>query len=282
MEVLLNSNYLKLVHQIIQKESKNIPTEVLKTIIHGFANLCSSKGPAINAFLSTGSLNLLLEIYSQSSSWSKEVDYLYAWLCSNILYMEDSLSFEEASDLTGILCRISLKYPFGVYPELDNEAVWAFFSYSKPLQNKKDRIENLDSAGILRKIVQIVNAASVEGGDVYLIKPTLATIGNAFTVNDEIIEKYLDFTLAQSIITYSKCESTSVSQDALWTISNIMTSTPELITKIATKDYFNWMTQLLRIGTRSQRLEVSIGLTNFFMHASPEQVENALRNHIKV
>lgn len=204
------------------------------------------------------------------------------WLFSNIVYLQDTLSFEEENDLVVLLAHIFMKYPYGSFAVLEMEASWGFTAYIKKTDNRATRISNIETSGILSKFVKIANMIAVSGADIYYVKPVLSLIGMAFSLDDDIVKKYLDLSLAQSILTFSKAQSTNISHDAFWTISNIMATKPDLIEMVATNDHFNWAKEILRIGPRSIRLEILIGLSNYFQNAYPEQVENTLCNHLKV
>lgn len=278
---MLNKDILSKMEDIINYEGRNMTPEVLITMLHCLANLCSLYEGCIPV-LRSGLLKRLIEVYIQSDSWSQEVEYHYTWLFSNLLYVSDVMSFEEETDLIVLVGKIFLKYPYNVCPELDSEAFWSIHCYLKRGNHMVERVANIEKGGIFQKLIQIANEMALKGTDIGLVKPVISSIGCLFSLNDDLIEKYLDLMLASTIIRISKTQFLSVSQDAFWIIGNIMASKQEQINLIATSELFDWLGESLTIGSGRIKFECAHILKNYFSHSTEDHIENTLRNHRKV
>lgn len=173
--------------------------DILSTILHAMANLCSANTGPKKTFVNHRLFTLLVDAF-QVSQWPPEVDAIFAWLFSNILVPEEHigsvLDFDRENAIAAILCRIILKYQYGSFPEIDIECLWGISSYLSIKYNQEERITNILGTKFAALVVLVLKKHAVEGGEAIRISPILRIVGTFTTLNNEVIDHLMDYDMA--------------------------------------------------------------------------------------
>lgn len=199
LEMLINFKYLDLLSEVVDQFKVSMNQDILGTILHAMANLCSTNCSAKKVFLNHRLFQQLVDLY-QVTLWPPEIDVTYAWLFSNILIPEENkgpmLDFERENTLASILCRIFLKYQYGKFPEIDLEALWGIAYYMNIRINPEERISNILSTKCIPIIVLALKKHAVEGGDHTLIAAIVRIVGICTTYSNEVVDMIMEYDLA--------------------------------------------------------------------------------------
>ncbi|RZC89128.1 hypothetical protein C5167_030818 [Papaver somniferum] len=230
--------------------------DVREQALWALGNVAGDSPGCRNYVLSQGALVPLL---SQFSKHSKESMLRTAtWTLSNLCRGEPAVSFEQVKLALPVLQHLIHSSD----EEILTDACWALSHISK------DRIEALTEAGVCSRLVNLLLHPSPS-----VCTPSLRTIGNIVTGNDEQTQVLLDYQVLSCFHQFlTQNYSKNIKRETCWAISNITAGNVDQIQAVIEANIVGPVLHLLRHAEFEIKKEAAWAIANALYRAVNEQI----------
>ncbi|KAJ5071779.1 importin alpha [Anaeramoeba ignava] len=164
--------------------------------------------------------------------------------------------------------QILLEFLHSLDKEILVDCAWAL-SYLSDGPN--DSIQNLIEAGIVKKVVELLDCPFFE-----VKVPVLRTVGNIVTGNDEQTQVVISFGALPKFHDLLKQPKINIRKEVCWAISNITAGTPDQIDCILNLNLFQVVIELLKQDTIAIKREATWAICNAISGGKKSQIEKLL------
>jgi hypothetical protein len=228
-QALIDKGTIPLLVQLLTSPS----AEVVEQAVWGLGNIAGDNIGFRNLVIDAGAVNPVANILDHAQRGTTIIRNA-SWSLSNFCRNHPNPDYEKVKRAVPTLAKILLEESS---PEVSLDICWAFSYLS---DGGDERIPDILKTGLIPKFFELLRSPKVG-----IVIPSMRTIGNLVTGDDETTQQVIDYGLCEIMNELCGHSSKLVRKEVCWTLSNITAGTSEQIKKIYDIGLFQKLVHIL-------------------------------------